>query len=267
VNGVPPDEPTGAARTDGGRTIVAGAPRGGRQRIPRPDLHRAGGPPPWAVLSPRERRLRLADVRERLARFPVPHLVSPIAPGSRPAAVLLPLFEVSGETHIVLTKRPETLASHRGEIAFPGGVFEAGVDTGPRDTALREAHEEVGLPPEAVEVAAELDSLGTVASRFTITPFVGLLRAEPILVPAPGEVDRAFSVPLSTLADPERFRVEWWRPAGDDPVAVILRRDTGVGEGGELPVFFYELDDETIWGATGRIITAFLTRLLLGTGI
>jgi len=252
----------------GGPTVVAaaGARRGGRQRIPRPAEHRPGAPPPWAALRAGERRLRLADVRERLTHFPAPHPATVFAPGSRPAAVLLPLYEVSGEVHVVLTKRPEHLPSHRGEIAFPGGTFQSGVDAGPLDTALREAHEEVGLPPGAVDVAAELDSLGTVASRFVITPFVGLLPAEPLLVPAPGEVERAFSVPLSTLADPERFREEWWRPAGDDPVAVILRRDTGVDAEGEFPVFFYELDDETIWGATARILTTFLARLLLGAG-
>ncbi len=245
-------------------TAPAGARRGGRQHIPRPRLHRAGDPPPWAVLGAARRRLHLSDVRERLTHFPAPQPAEVYAPGSRPAAVLLPLFEASGEVRIVLTKRPETLPSHQGEIAFPGGTFEPGVDRRPLDTALREAHEEVGLTPGSVEVAAELDSLGTVASRFMITPFVGLLPAEPVLVPAPGEVERAFTVPLAELADPARFREEWWRPEGDDPVAVMLRRDTGTSPGGEFPVVFFELDDETIWGATARILTAFLTRLLLG---
>lgn len=217
------------------------------------------------MLDPARRHLRLAEVRERLTSFPAPRPAPTVAPGSRPAAVLMPLFEAAGEAQLVLTKRPETLPSHRGEVAFPGGAMEPGVDHGPVDTALREAREEVGLPPDEVEVAAELDSLGTVASRFVITPFVGLLPAEPLLVPAPGEVERAFAVPLSTLADPDRYREEWWRPAGDDPVAVQLRRDTGLGADGEFPVHFFELDDETIWGATGRILTGFLTRLLLGS--
>ena len=73
-------------------------------------------------------------------------------PGSRPAAVLVPLFEAAGAANVVLTKRPETMPSHQGEIAFPGGGLRPGVDGTLRDAALREAEEEIGLPPAVVEV-------------------------------------------------------------------------------------------------------------------
>jgi len=85
-------------------------------------------------------------------------------PGSRPAAVLVPLFEADGEAHVILTKRPDTMPSHKGEISFPGGGLRAGVDASLQDAALREAEEEIGLPPGAVEVVAELDTLATVGS-------------------------------------------------------------------------------------------------------
>ena len=93
--------------------------RGGEQRIPRPPHARTGGPPPWAHVSPDRRRLSLAEVRERCAALPPPQPPPFEMPGSRPAAVLVPLFEADGEAHLVLTKRPDTMPSHQGEISFP----------------------------------------------------------------------------------------------------------------------------------------------------
>ncbi len=165
--------------------------------------------------------------------------------GARPAAVLVPLFELDGEAHVVLIKRPEWMNSHKGEIAFPGGKFEPGVDHDLCATALREAQEEIGLAPADVEVVAQLDGIGTVASRFTITPFVGFLHAQPMLTPNPFEVDRVLFVPLSELLDAEIYHEERW--------------DTWVDD---LGVHFYELADETVWGATARILTGFLAHLV-----
>jgi 8-oxo-dGTP pyrophosphatase MutT (NUDIX family) len=221
--------------------------RGGQQRIPRPPSYRAGAPPAWAALAPETRRFTLDEVRARLATLPPPVAAMALAEGSRAAAVLVPLYEAGGETHVVLIKRPETMPSHQGEIAFPGGKYEAGVDAGLRSTALREAHEEVGLDPAEVEVVAQLDGIGTVASRFTITPFVGFLSGRPALTPSPYEVVRVLEVPISELLHPDAYREERWDMAADD-----------------LGVHFYELEDETVWGATARILTSFLTHLVEG---
>jgi 8-oxo-dGTP pyrophosphatase MutT (NUDIX family) len=225
-----------------------GRGRGGRQRIPRPPGTRPGGPPPWADLTPEQRRIPLDVVRARLARLPPP--IGPdadlVAPDSREAAVLLALFEDAGEAHVVLTKRPDTMPSHQGEIAFPGGKRDP-VDPSLEATALREAAEEVGLIPEAVEVVAELDSLGTVASQFTITPFVGMLAGPPLLVPDPIEVVAAFAVPLSELLDPVTYREERWHLFGD-----------------WRAMAFFELPGETVWGATARILSGFLAQVALG---
>ena len=155
--------------------------RGGRQRIPRPETFRVTGPAPWAHLSAAQRHLTLDLVHERAGRFAAP-LPEPIrVAGSRDAAVLIPLFERDDDVHVVLTKRPETMPSHQGEIAFPGGTVQIGLDRSPVDTALREAHEEIGLDPSLVEVVVALDRLGTVGSRFVIDPFVGLLAEPPEL--------------------------------------------------------------------------------------
>jgi 8-oxo-dGTP pyrophosphatase MutT (NUDIX family) len=222
--------------------------RGGKQRIPRPADARPGAPAPWAHLAPERRHIPLELVRARLAELPPP--IAPtgvfVAPGSREAAVLLPLYEEAGDARLILTKRPETMPSHRGEIAFPGGKREPD-DASLQAAALREAREEVGLPPESVEVVAELDSLGTVASQFTIAPFVGLLASPPLLVPDPIEVVTAFSIPLYDLLDPEAFHEERWHLFG-----------------GWRSIAFFDLPGETVWGATARILTGFLEHLTQG---
>jgi 8-oxo-dGTP pyrophosphatase MutT (NUDIX family) len=230
---------------------VPSTSRGGRQRIPRPETFRVTGPAPWSHLSAAERRLSLDLVRERAGRFAAP-LPEPIrVPGSRDAAVLIPLFERDDDVHVVLTKRPETMPSHRGEIAFPGGTVQDGIDRSPVDTALREAHEEIGLDPSLVEVVVALDRLGTVGSRFVIDPFVGLLAEPPVLRADPREVVRVFAVPLLELLDDATYREEHW----SFPVSAA-RPFT------ELDVVFFELEGETVWGATARILRSFLARLL-----
>ncbi len=165
---------------------------------------------------------------------------------AREAAVLIALFERDGEARVVLTKRPETMPSHQGEIAFPGGKREPAIDASLSSTALREAFEEVSLDPDAVELVAQLESLSTVASQFVITPFVGLLDRPPVLVAHPREVAKIFDVALSELFAPQTHRSEIWP----------LRSGRG-----ELTIHFYELMGETVWGATARILTNLLSRL------
>lgn len=193
------------------------------------------------------RRFTLAEVRERLAALPSPVERGPSVEGSQAAAVLMPLYESEGEAWVVLIKRPETMSSHRGEIAFPGGKFEPGVDVDLQATALRETHEEVGLDPATVDVVSRLDGIGTVATRFTITPFVGFLAERPALTASPSEVLRILEVRLSELLDPDVYREERWDTRDAD-----------------FDVHFYDLDDETVWGATARILTSFFTHLVEG---
>jgi 8-oxo-dGTP pyrophosphatase MutT (NUDIX family) len=220
---------------------------GGQQHIPRPPSYRLGEPAPWQGVPPEMRRLSLADVRARLADLPPAKEAIARAESSQAAAVLVPMYEEHGEAHVVLIKRPQEMPSHRGEIAFPGGKVEPKIDRDLEATALREAKEEVGLAPEDVEIVAQLDGLGTVASRFTITPFVGFLHGRPALTPNPREVTRVLFVPLSDLLDDAVYREERWDPWLE-----------GLG------VQFYELHDETVWGATARILTNFLTHLIVG---
>ncbi len=159
--------------------------------------------------------------------------------GLVPAAVLLLLIDRAGP-HVLFTKRTERVSHHKGQFSFPGGIVEAW-DGSRLEAALREAQEEIGLPPEAVEIIGTLDDAETRATSFVITPFVGLIREPVRYVPDGREIERVLEVPLAALLDPANFREE------------LSERD-----GRRQPVYFYQYGGETIWGATARILKQFL---------
>jgi 8-oxo-dGTP pyrophosphatase MutT (NUDIX family) len=161
--------------------------------------------------------------------------------------VLLPVFEEDGEVRLILTRRPETMPSHRGEVAFPGGKIEPEIDRDAEAAALREAQEEIGLRPELVDVIAQLPVIGTAVGTFSITPFVGMIDRRPELTPDPREVARLFDVALVDFLAEGVYHEERW--------------DFGDG-GSERSMPFYDLEGETIWGATARVLTGFLGRIL-----
>ena len=218
--------------------------RGGKQHIPRPAGWEPGSPARWTGVAPAP-PLSLAEVRARLADLPPARPAPDYGLGARSSAVLVPLFEEDGVARLILTKRPDTMPSHRGEIAFPGGKLEPDLDADLRDTALREAAEEIGLARDAVEIVAELDGIGTVASRFVIAPFVGFLPGRPALRPDPREVVKVFDIALSELLAAGVHHAEQWH----NPLV-------------EREVHFFDLADETIWGATARILYGFLDHLV-----
>ncbi len=157
------------------------------------------------------------------------------------AAVLVPITD-HGEPHLVFSKKTSTVPHHRGQFAFPGGVVELG-DGSRVETALREAWEEVRLPPSAVEVLGLLDDTETRATPFIITPVVGIVTEPVRFVPDGREIERVLEVPLSRLADPSIFRTEVWERNGEPH-----------------RVHFYTVSpDDVIWGATARILNQFLS--------
>lgn len=205
-----------------------------------------GGPAPWHHLGDDERRITLDRVRRTFAEAPPPrrsereHLVT------RGAAVLVPLYAAGGDTHVVLTRRSPDLRVHSGEVSFPGGGQDPGEDLDA--TARREAHEEVDLDPALVEVVGQLDHLSTITSNSFIVPYVGIVAGgRPRLAPNPAEVDAVLHVPLRELMLPEVYREERWHIFG------TVR-----------PVFFFELEGDTVWGATAAMLRQLLG-LLTGT--
>jgi 8-oxo-dGTP pyrophosphatase MutT (NUDIX family) len=166
-------------------------------------------------------------------------------PGVRRSAVLAAWYVRDGQPHVLCTRRSWNLRTHRGEVSFPGGGEEPG-DASLHATALREAWEEVGLDPASVEVLGELDHLTTVTSDRFIVPVVGLLAAPPTgLVPQETEVEQILEVPLSALLHPDSFREERWESLG-------LERG----------IAFFEIEGDTIWGATGAMLHQFLRTVL-----
>ena len=122
-------------------------------------------------------------------------------PGEHPeAAVLVAILERRGELAVLLTRRARHLTLHAGESAFPGGKRDRD-DPDLLTTALREAEEEVALPPEQFELLCTLDQHVT-RSGICVTPFVGLIPPDLPLVPNPDEVEQLFTVPLFWLCDP-----------------------------------------------------------------
>lgn len=117
------------------------------------------------------------------------------------AAVLVPLIERDGGLHVLYTRRSDRLASHRGQVAFPGGRFDRR-DPHLLAAALRETHEEVGIPPHHVEVLGSFEGRRTHSTEILVTPFVGIVRGTPELRPDPKEVAEIFDVPLGALSDP-----------------------------------------------------------------
>jgi 8-oxo-dGTP pyrophosphatase MutT (NUDIX family) len=166
--------------------------------------------------------------------------------GLVPAAVLLLLID-RGEPQILFTKRSERVAHHKGQISFPGGIVETR-DGSRLETALRECREEIGLPPESVEILGTLDDTETQATQFVITPFVGLVPKPVAWRPDGEEIEQVLELPLAGLMDPASFRVEIWNRGGQP-----------------TPVYFYECQGQVVWGATARILKQFLDLLGLGT--
>lgn len=155
------------------------------------------------------------------------------------AGVLVALTD-SRDPEVVLTLRSRTLSTHQGEVAFPGGKRDP-EDSDLLATALREAQEEVGLRQNAVEI---IGSLGQVMSKhqLQVTPWVGVIPAELVLRPNPGEIDKIFRVPLSFLLDP----------------ACQLRTDELRWSGHTRYVPAWEYEGEVIWGLTAYVLVELL---------
>jgi 8-oxo-dGTP pyrophosphatase MutT (NUDIX family) len=160
------------------------------------------------------------------------------SPQHRRACVLIPLIRHDGHWSILLTRRAENLAAHSGQIAFPGGSVEG--DESLEQAAMREAEEEVGIPPHRVELIGRLDDVVT-HSGFLVAPFVGLIHERIDYVMQESEVVEVFEVPVEALLDLRNPEVRY----------VPFRKR-------QFPAYFYHYGEYEIWGLTGRMLKAFL---------
>lgn len=160
----------------------------------------------------------------------------------RPAGVLVPVLARDDAARLFLTKRSSALKHHPGQIAFPGGKQDDN-DVDVTSAALREAHEEIGLVPENVEVLGLLPAHETVTG-FYVTPVIALVREPFTPVPEPGEVEEVFDVPLNHVLSQDNFSVQSrrWR-------------------GSRRHYYTVPFGPYYIWGATARILRSMADAL------
>ncbi|MEP9360298.1 CoA pyrophosphatase [Sphingomonas sp. KR3-1] len=158
-----------------------------------------------------------------------------------PAAVLIAVTDRAAPG-VILTQRTETLRAHAGQVAFPGGRIDPG-DDGPVGAALREANEEIALPPSAVDVVGMTDSYRTV-TNYVVTPVIGVVPPDLQLTPSEAEVASVFEVPLDFLLDSVNQREQRVQYQGRE------RR-------------YYEIlwQERRIWGATAAMLVNLSRRL------
>ena len=163
--------------------------------------------------------------------------------GPRLGGVLLLLYCVDDELHLVLTLRPTYEGIHSGQVSCPGGRHEPPESLAM--TALRETEEEIGVPPAAVELLGELTTLYVLPSDYEVHPFVGFhAGGRPVFAPHTREVAAIIETPLSLLLDPTTRAEEEWELRG-------LR----------MAVPFFVVGEYKVWGATAMILSEFVERL------
>jgi 8-oxo-dGTP pyrophosphatase MutT (NUDIX family) len=153
----------------------------------------------------------------------------------RPASVLVPLIEREPGLTVLLTQRTADLPSHAGQVAFPGGRWQAS-DADNIATALRETQEEVGLMPDRIDVVGRLDTYLT-GTGFAVTPIVGFVRPPFALQADPREVADIFEVPLAFFLDPAHHELR-----------------SAVWGGRERRFYVMPYENRYIWGATAGML-------------
>jgi len=161
--------------------------------------------------------------------------------GRTTAAVLVPLYLADGALHVVFTRRRDDLRRHPGEVSFPGGRADDD-DADLLHTALREAHEEIGLPYDAVTLVGALQPTPTIATNYAVYPFVGLIEPGHVWVPSDAEVAAVLELSLADL------RAGYGRRR-------LMRR------GIPFRTDVYVVGDHLIWGATARMLHELIERL------
>lgn len=181
----------------------------------------------------------IAQVRTALATVPNSDQQDP---QFRPAAVLLPLYWHNERWNLLYTKRTDSVATHSGQVSFPGGAVDS-TDDSSQSAVLREVFEEVGIQMQDVEILGSMQNMMTI-SYFNVTPYVGRIPWPYDLKLNPDEVAKTFGVPLKWLASPQNLKTE------QRHVAILNK---------SVPVhFFSPHNNEVIWGATAQITVNFL---------
>ena len=209
----------------------------GLQRRVQPQIHVQERPA--VVEGVRERSISKEAIYRILSARQYAH--RPDSTTSIPAAVIVPLFQKEDASwHILFTKRTESVATHRGQISFPGGMREPG-DRTLEETALREVEEEIGIPAHEIELLGRLDDQGTRATQFMITPFVGVIPFPHHLKVNQKEIDHIIEVPVQHFLGADALRSSLY-VLNDMPYTT----------------YYSSYQGHLIWGATAIILKGFL---------
>lgn len=173
--------------------------------------------------------LRATPIGDRKPNFD--HSVPP-----KPGSVLILLYPDSGQIKFPLTKRPEYVGAHSGQVSFPGGKAEAGETM--EQTALREGEEEIGIHPASIEIIGRLTDFFVMPSNFMVTPVVGIQRTKPFFTPDPVEVVRILEGTIDDLVRKDAVAVK----------DIIAARVYNI----RAPHFVF--GEEIVWGATAMML-------------
>lgn len=186
-----------------------------------------------------------ADHTEAVLEFP--GMKDFVHGSARHAAVLIPLLCQDDRWHVLYTRRNAALPEHSGQVSFPGGQSEPD-DRSPEETALREAHEEIGLDPEDVRVIGRLPTYLTI-TNYLVTPIVGIIPWPYHFEPKAEEVARIFTIPLEWLAVPTNHEARLRKLPSPHASARVI--------------YFQRYDGELLWGASARFTLSLLEALQL----
>ena len=155
------------------------------------------------------------------------------------ASVIIPLLEVECEVFVMLTQRSKRLRSHAGQVSFPGGKQDQR-DANSLETAIRETHEEIGLPKEKIEIIGTLDQILSL-HHYLVTPFVAIIPGDFVPIPNEDEIDAVFKVPLSFFMKNDQH----WTEEFETPFAKVLTHH-------------FKFEGFDIWGLTAKLILRLL---------
>lgn len=174
-----------------------------------------------------------------LARWEALASLPPVSsPAGMRAAVLVPIYEANGALHLIMTRRPDDMRSHPGDVVFPGGMIDSG-DTSAEATARREAAEELGLEDEHIlEILGGLEPVHTRSVTMRIVPVVARVRRPGRFIPQPDEVAAVLEPTIDDLLDDDRWQTRFWGPG--------------------RKMWFYEFPEGVLWGATAHMVRDLL---------
>ncbi len=164
-------------------------------------------------------------------------------PGLNPSAVMILIMNKGNEAHVFLTKRTDSVATHKGDVSFPGGSIDEG-DSDAKAAALRETYEEAGISPDRIEIIGQFDEYYSVTG-FHVSTIVGIIDYPYQYKINTAEIEACFDAPLSIFYNKEYDRIESFE---------FNNRN--------IQVYYYSYEGFTIWGMTARILTEFAEKVL-----